>query len=257
MFIFASLCFLVQVLQLGRPESYNVSFLWAGIEEVIKWSGRHESKWHASSTRGSRFRTDSVFCVLGFILLLFFFAGKYHCPVLYSVFSNNSHIVANKVTGNVFSHEVSEAVTVRARPLSFSTHYIASALNTDILICGCKTNWCFVFYHQAVEQLNFKTKSLRDLLSDEPFTRKDIITIQVACCFTLYMFMFWRNIWCDTHTDLHFLFFRIQQSWTNSMFPTFFMSKITWKCWIQVSCLCIYKYCQCSSRPDFDSLCNL
>uniref|UniRef100_A0A3P8Y526 Peptidylprolyl isomerase (cyclophilin)-like 2 n=1 Tax=Esox lucius TaxID=8010 RepID=A0A3P8Y526_ESOLU len=61
--------------------------------------------------------------------------GKYHCPVLYTVFTNNSHIVANKVTGNVFSHE-------------------------------------------AVEQLNIKTKSYRDLLSDEPFTRQDIITLQ-------------------------------------------------------------------------------
>uniref|UniRef100_A0A672ZXK6 RING-type E3 ubiquitin transferase n=1 Tax=Sphaeramia orbicularis TaxID=375764 RepID=A0A672ZXK6_9TELE len=61
--------------------------------------------------------------------------GKYHCPVLYNVFTNNSHIVANKVTGNVFSHE-------------------------------------------AVEQLNIKTKSFKDLLTDEPFTRKDIITLQ-------------------------------------------------------------------------------
>uniref|UniRef100_A0A9J7YR13 Peptidylprolyl isomerase (cyclophilin)-like 2 n=1 Tax=Cyprinus carpio carpio TaxID=630221 RepID=A0A9J7YR13_CYPCA len=32
--------------------------------------------------------------------------GEYHCPVLYTVFTNNSHIVANKVTGNVFSYEV-------------------------------------------------------------------------------------------------------------------------------------------------------
>uniref|UniRef100_A0A8K9UMY7 RING-type E3 ubiquitin-protein ligase PPIL2 n=1 Tax=Oncorhynchus mykiss TaxID=8022 RepID=A0A8K9UMY7_ONCMY len=31
--------------------------------------------------------------------------GKYHCPVLYTVFTNNSHIVTNKLTGNVFSHE--------------------------------------------------------------------------------------------------------------------------------------------------------
>ncbi|XP_035021163.1 RING-type E3 ubiquitin-protein ligase PPIL2 isoform X1 [Hippoglossus stenolepis] len=61
--------------------------------------------------------------------------GKYHCPVLYNIFTNNSHIVTNKVTGNVFSHE-------------------------------------------AVEQLNIKTKSFRDLLTDEPFARKDIITIQ-------------------------------------------------------------------------------
>ncbi|KAG7280954.1 hypothetical protein CRUP_022965 [Coryphaenoides rupestris] len=61
--------------------------------------------------------------------------GKYHCPVLYNIFTNNSHIVTNKVTGNVFSNE-------------------------------------------AVEQLNIKTKSYKDLLSDEPFTRKDIITLQ-------------------------------------------------------------------------------
>ncbi|KAM8886683.1 RING-type E3 ubiquitin-protein ligase PPIL2 isoform 3-T3 [Spinachia spinachia] len=61
--------------------------------------------------------------------------GKYHCPVLYNVFTNNSHFVANKVTGNVFSYE-------------------------------------------AVDQLNIKTKSFKDLLSDEPFTRKDIIVLQ-------------------------------------------------------------------------------
>uniref|UniRef100_A0A8K9X5U1 PPIase cyclophilin-type domain-containing protein n=1 Tax=Oncorhynchus mykiss TaxID=8022 RepID=A0A8K9X5U1_ONCMY len=35
-----------------------------------------------------------------------------------------------------------------------------------------------VFSHEAVEQLNVKTKSYRDLLSDEPFTRQDIITLQ-------------------------------------------------------------------------------
>ncbi|XP_041955819.1 RING-type E3 ubiquitin-protein ligase PPIL2 [Alosa sapidissima] len=61
--------------------------------------------------------------------------GKYHCPVLYSVFTNNSHIVANRVTGNVYSNE-------------------------------------------AVEQLNIKTKSFKDLLTDEPFTRQDLITLQ-------------------------------------------------------------------------------
>ncbi|XP_062896978.1 RING-type E3 ubiquitin-protein ligase PPIL2 [Mobula hypostoma] len=61
--------------------------------------------------------------------------GKYHCPVMYSVFTNNSHILAVKSSGNVYSYE-------------------------------------------AVEQLNIKTKNFRDLLSDEPFTREDIITLQ-------------------------------------------------------------------------------
>ncbi|KAL9834152.1 RING-type E3 ubiquitin-protein ligase PPIL2 [Geothlypis trichas] len=61
--------------------------------------------------------------------------GKYHCPVLFTVFTNNSHIVAIKTTGNVFAYE-------------------------------------------AVEQLNIKPKSYRDLLTDEPFTRQDIVTLQ-------------------------------------------------------------------------------
>ncbi|XP_032899417.1 RING-type E3 ubiquitin-protein ligase PPIL2 [Amblyraja radiata] len=61
--------------------------------------------------------------------------GKFHCPVMYSVFTNNSHILAIKTSGNVYSHE-------------------------------------------AVEQLNIKTKSFKDLLSDEPFTRQEILTLQ-------------------------------------------------------------------------------
>ncbi|KAF4520130.1 hypothetical protein B566_EDAN010286 [Ephemera danica] len=61
--------------------------------------------------------------------------GKYHCPVLYKTFTNNSHIVAVKNTGNVFSYE-------------------------------------------AIDQLNVKTKSFKDLLTDEPYSRKDLITLQ-------------------------------------------------------------------------------
>uniref|UniRef100_A0A6I8NZ56 RING-type E3 ubiquitin-protein ligase PPIL2 n=1 Tax=Ornithorhynchus anatinus TaxID=9258 RepID=A0A6I8NZ56_ORNAN len=61
--------------------------------------------------------------------------GKYHCPVLFTVFSDNSHIVAVRTTGNVYARE-------------------------------------------AVEQLNVKAKSFRDLLTDEPFTRQDILTLQ-------------------------------------------------------------------------------
>ncbi|XP_076452779.1 RING-type E3 ubiquitin-protein ligase PPIL2-like [Babylonia areolata] len=61
--------------------------------------------------------------------------GKYHCPVTFKVFNENTHIVAIRPTGNVYCHD-------------------------------------------AVERLNVKTKSLKDLITDEPFTRKDIITIQ-------------------------------------------------------------------------------
>ena len=35
-----------------------------------------------------------------------------------------------------------------------------------------------VYLHEAIEELNLKTKNFRDLLNDEPFTRKDLIVIQ-------------------------------------------------------------------------------
>lgn len=38
-----------------------------------------------------------------------------------------------------------------------------------------------IFYGlQAVERLNIKPSFFKDLLTDEPFTRKDIISIQVC-----------------------------------------------------------------------------
>lgn len=61
--------------------------------------------------------------------------GKFHCPVLYRVFTDNSAIVAIKTSGNVYSLE-------------------------------------------AVTELNIKSKNFKDLISSEPFTKSDIITIQ-------------------------------------------------------------------------------
>jgi peptidyl-prolyl cis-trans isomerase-like protein 2 len=61
--------------------------------------------------------------------------GSQHCPVMFKVFNNNSHIACVRTTGNVFCYE-------------------------------------------AVEELNIKTKNYKDLLTDEPFQRKDIIVLQ-------------------------------------------------------------------------------
>ncbi|PRW20338.1 peptidyl-prolyl cis-trans isomerase CYP65 [Chlorella sorokiniana] len=62
-------------------------------------------------------------------------AGEYECPVLNKVFTEHTHIVAVKPTGNVYCWE-------------------------------------------AVDELCLKPKNMRDLLTDEPFTRKDIIHLQ-------------------------------------------------------------------------------
>ena len=61
--------------------------------------------------------------------------GEYECPVLNKTFTDSTHIVAVKTSGNVF---------------------------------------CY----QAIDELNVKPKFWRDLLTDEKFTRKDLITIQ-------------------------------------------------------------------------------
>ncbi|KAJ7533954.1 hypothetical protein O6H91_13G072700 [Diphasiastrum complanatum] len=61
--------------------------------------------------------------------------GEYQCPVLHKVFTEFSHIVALKTSGNVFSYE-------------------------------------------AIKELNIKPKNWHDLLTDEPFSREDLITIQ-------------------------------------------------------------------------------
>ncbi|XP_059624017.1 peptidyl-prolyl cis-trans isomerase CYP65 [Cornus florida] len=61
--------------------------------------------------------------------------SEFHCPVLNKVFTEFTHIVAVKTTGNVFCYE-------------------------------------------AIKELNLKTKNWKELLTDEPFTRGDLITIQ-------------------------------------------------------------------------------
>ncbi|KAM3230354.1 hypothetical protein ACQJBY_060879 [Aegilops geniculata] len=61
--------------------------------------------------------------------------GEFQCPVLNKVFTEFTHIVAVKTTGNVFCYE-------------------------------------------AIQELNIKPKNWKELLTDEPFARKDLITIQ-------------------------------------------------------------------------------
>jgi len=38
--------------------------------------------------------------------------GEYHCPVMFKSFTENSHIVAIKTTGNVFSYEVGLLIVI-------------------------------------------------------------------------------------------------------------------------------------------------
>jgi len=62
-------------------------------------------------------------------------AGRWHCPVTFKVFTDNSKLVAVKPTGQVYSWE-------------------------------------------AVNELNIRAKNWKDLMTDEPFKRADLIMLQ-------------------------------------------------------------------------------
>ena len=94
----------------------------------------------------------------------FFSLGKFHCPVTYRVFTESTHIVAVRTTGNVFSYD-------------------------------------------AVERLNLKAKNFRELLTDEPFTKADIIHLQVRQKFLIIHAFYSTN--------------RIQITWINLIWPIF------------------------------------
>jgi peptidyl-prolyl cis-trans isomerase-like 2 len=97
------------------------------IENIVPWIGKHGT----NPVDGSPLKSSE--------LIKLNFAknddGEYVDPVTYKVFTDNTHIVALKNSGNVFSWD-------------------------------------------TIERLNIKPKNWRDLVTDEEFTRKDIITLQ-------------------------------------------------------------------------------
>lgn len=104
-------------------------------------------------------------------------AGEYHCPVLNKVFTEFTHIVAVRTTGNVFCYEVHchfDCLLISSLWISF--YKITWLLQLYIFVA---------FVLQAIKELNLKTKNWKELLTDEPFTREDLITIQVLYEFIL------------------------------------------------------------------------
>jgi peptidyl-prolyl cis-trans isomerase-like protein 2 len=98
------------------------------LTHILTWLSKHPN---TSPTDGTPLRRDD--------LITLHFAknedGEYVDPVTYKVFTDNTHLVALRKSGNVFAWD-------------------------------------------TVERLNIKAKNWRDLVSDDEFTRKDIITLQ-------------------------------------------------------------------------------
>lgn len=98
------------------------------LTHILTWLAKHPN---TNPTDGTPLKRDD--------LITLNFAknedGEYVDPVTFKVFTDNTHIVALKKSGNVFAWD-------------------------------------------TVERLNVKAKNWRDLVSDDEFTRKDIITLQ-------------------------------------------------------------------------------
>ncbi|KAF3047185.1 Peptidyl-prolyl cis-trans isomerase cyp8 [Didymella heteroderae] len=98
------------------------------LTHILTWLAKHPN---TNPTDGTPLKRDD--------LITLHFAknedGEYVDPVTFKVFTDNTHIVALKKSGNVFAWD-------------------------------------------TVERLNIKAKNWRDLVSDDEFTRKDIITLQ-------------------------------------------------------------------------------
>jgi peptidyl-prolyl cis-trans isomerase-like protein 2 len=98
------------------------------LTHILTWLAKHPN---TNPTDGTPLKRDD--------LITLNFAknedGEYVDPVTFKVFTDNTHIVALKKSGNVFAWD-------------------------------------------TVERLNIKAKNWRDLVSDDEFTRKDLVTLQ-------------------------------------------------------------------------------
>ncbi|KAJ0040885.1 hypothetical protein Pint_27895 [Pistacia integerrima] len=57
----------------------------------------------------------------------------------------------------------------------------------DLCVVGLSS--LLVILLQEIKELNIKTKNWKELLTDEPFTKEDLITVQVISCYEHMMFI--------------------------------------------------------------------
>jgi hypothetical protein len=80
-----------------------------------------------------------------------------------------------KVHGETYQQSACCTGAPFAAPAPRSSLHLLPLQHSHIVAIKTSGN---VFSHEAVQQFNVKMKSWRDLITDEPFTRADILTIQ-------------------------------------------------------------------------------
>lgn len=91
--------------------------------------------------------------------------GFYHCPVLFKVYTENSHIVALKNTGNVFSYEAVEQLNLK--PKNFKDLLNDEPFTRDDIITIQDPSNLEKFNYSNFHHVKNKLKLVEDTQSDE------------------------------------------------------------------------------------------
>ena len=84
----------------------------------------------------------------------------------------------NPVTGKPLDARMLTKLTFHKNDKNeFHCPVMFKVLNNNVHVAAVKTTGN-VFSFEAIEELNIKTKNWKDLLTDEPFSRKDIVVLQ-------------------------------------------------------------------------------
>ena len=58
-------------------------------------------------------------------------AGEFHCPVMFKVFNNSTHIAVIKTTGNVFCYEAIDVSQIKQKVLTVKLHILVSGTELE------------------------------------------------------------------------------------------------------------------------------
>jgi len=114
----------------------------------------------------------------GLLKLKFFknAAGEYHCPVMYKVFNNSTHIAVIKTTGHVFSYEAVEELNLKTKnfkDLLDDTPFVRS----DILVIQDprnSTKFNLSSFHHVKHSLKVNDEDLNKAKSDPKARMKKV-----------------------------------------------------------------------------------
>ena len=101
------------------------------------------------------------------------FTQQYHDPITFKVFNDHTAIAAIKTTGNVYARESIDRLNLKPNNLHDVRFVLFSPVEPSLVMGGAVAARL-----GSTEPTNSLARPGMQLLTDEPFTRKDVITLQ-------------------------------------------------------------------------------